>query len=321
MSGNRQASDLTARIQARTLYANVIATRKLIEQGCNTTATTQSGSAADNAQSLLPTLALGARLTTAAERDAILAPVCAPVGCLLSGDTLTILQFTTIGATTWECPCSVTSIEYLVVGGGGGGGSGYDTAGAGGGGAGLVLAGTITVIPNTIYAVEVGDGGAGGTMVYPPGGPGQEANGSDGEISRFDTIYASEGSGGFGSRLPSGLNNGGGGSQAVDPTGGSGGRGGGSTRGGGGGGGNGSAGGNGSGATPGSGGIGVSMSISGSAVTYGAGGNGARGNTITTGADATANSGNGGGGGGYTSGGGRVGGAGGSGIVIIKYYQ
>ena len=68
-----------------------------------------------------------------------------------------------MGLLDGEAPARISSVEYLVVAGGGGSGGGFDTGGGGGGGAGMVLSGSVSVTPGTIYAVTVGDGGIGGT--------------------------------------------------------------------------------------------------------------------------------------------------------------
>jgi len=230
--------------------------------------------------------------------------------------TATIDTFTVEGALSWTAPTDVYNVQYLVVAGGGGGGGGYDTGGGGGGAGGMVLTGTLSVLPGQIYPVEVGSGGNASTNNYPtvnetPGGPGSN--------SMFSSVTALGGEGGKGSRTQTG-GSGLGGAAAINPTTAAvGGNGGGSTGGGGGGGGSTGAGGNKSGGVAGAGGTGTSNSISGSSITYGVGGNGANGNTAITGANGIANRGNGGGGGAFSSGGARNGGAGGSGIVILKY--
>ncbi len=231
-----------------------------------------------------------------------------------------IETFSTTGATTWTAPSSVTSIEYLVVGGGGGGGGAFDTGSGGGGGAGLVLSGTIPVTPSATYNIYVGLGGAGGTAdrTVPT-----EIPGSNGENSYFDSIVATGGSGGYASRTaPDGVGVGGTIANSGTLTAGGGGNGGGSagsTASAGGGGGNGSVGGTTTTNTPGLGGSGITSTISGSSITYGAGGNGGQDNVNANGSNGTANSGNGGVGASSVSFDNSTGGNGGSGIVIIKY--
>ncbi len=234
--------------------------------------------------------------------------------------TTQIQTFSTTGATTWTAPSTTTSIEYLIVGGGGGGGGAFDTGSGGGGGAGLVLSGTISVIPNQTYNIYVGTGGVGGTAdrTVPIENPG-----SNGENSYFDSIIATGGIGGYASRsAPGGVGVGGAIANSGTLTGGGGGNGGGSagsSASAGGGGGNGSAGGSTTTNTPGVGGSGIVSTISGASVTYGAGGNGGQDNVNANGANGTANSGNGGVGASSTSFDSSNGGAGGSGIIIIKY--
>lgn len=71
-----------------------------------------------------------------------------------------VVEFKTVGTTTWKVPAGVTSVDYLVVGGGGGGANGYDNAG--GGGAGMVLSGSMSVVSGNTLNITVGDGGIGG---------------------------------------------------------------------------------------------------------------------------------------------------------------
>jgi hypothetical protein len=228
--------------------------------------------------------------------------------------------FSTVGSFTWEAPCNVSQVSYLVVGGGGGGGGGYDVGPGGGGGAGLVLSGTTSVSTLDTYTIIVGSGGSGGSANR--NASPIQYDGNDGGSSPFSTILASGGKGGkHGRSANPGSSVGNGGTQAnstTPPGGGSGGPGGG---GGGGGGGNSSGGGGARGGTGGSGGSGVSNSISGSSVTYGVGGNGGTINLRQTGSNGTNGRGNGGGGASPASFDSRNGGNGGSGIVIITYYE
>jgi hypothetical protein len=225
----------------------------------------------------------------------------------------TILVFSTVGTTSWKAPLLTNTLTYLVVGGGGGGGNGYDTGGGGGGGAGMVLTGTLAVVPDTIYTVTIGSGGAGGAATR------TDLPGSPGDPSVFGSVTALGGGFGNGSRAqPGGAGTGG---AAQTTTAAVGGAGGGSLGSGGGGGGASGAGGNGNAGAGGAAGAGLASSLSGSSITYGVGGAGAKGNTIATGADGTANTGNGGGGGGYSSNGASAGGTGGSGIVVITFFQ
>ena len=232
----------------------------------------------------------------------------------------TIVVFSTVGTTTWRAPVLTNTLTYLVVGGGGGGGNGYTAGGGGGGGAGMVLTGTLDVIPGTYYTVTIGAGGAGAPATPPL----TNQNGSSGSSSVFSSITALGGAPGYGSRtLPGGAGVGGatqvgattapqggnGGDTAASAAGGSGGGGGGAS----------GAGGNGTAGAGGAAGAGLASTLSGSSVTYGVGGAGARGNTNVTAADGSTNTGNGGGGGGQITGT-AAGGTGGSGIVIITFY-
>jgi uncharacterized repeat protein (TIGR02543 family) len=226
----------------------------------------------------------------------------------------TVIEFSGVGESTWIAPPGVTQVEYLVVGGGGGGGTGYDRAGGGGGAAGMVLTGTLEVIPNESYQIEVGAGGAGGANER------ASNSGANGEDSKFHTIVAIGGIGGQGARTTSPTARYTGGSAQVNdvtpaqP----GGFGGGAGSGGGGGGATGS-GGNGSGTTGGTGGAGLVSSITGSSVTYGIGGAGGGYDTNTSGANGIDNRGNGGGAGGSISSSSAGGGTGGLGFVVLRY--
>lgn len=227
--------------------------------------------------------------------------------------------------------------NIMVVAGGGGGGSGSSSYGngGGGGGAGGYYSGIIGILNQTAsYNITVGNGGAGGTL-------GPHVTGYNGQnSSAFNIIMNGGGGGGPGSDS---------GSSTHDINGASGGSSGGSgepnfekgvspqlivgqgniggvnlggTGQGSGGGGAGGAG------TDSAAGVGISNSISGSAVYYagggggggnamagGNGGGGTGGNNTTSATSGTANTG-GGGGGSYNQG---TVGAGGSGIVIISY--
>jgi hypothetical protein len=230
-----------------------------------------------------------------------------------------IRTFSTVGTTSWTAPEGITSVDYLIVGGGGGSGGGFDTGGGGGGGGGMVLTGTMSVTPGTVYTITVGDGGAGGVSERSPV---SETNGSDGENSVFDSLTALGGGGGYASRQ--GGSSSAGGIRVVSSSASVGGSGGGSSGdgNGAGGGGGGSSGDGNSGVsnTGGDGGAGVTSSISLTATNYGVGGRGANGN-VTGGNSAiagTANTGNGARGGGTSSFAQTNGAKGGSGIIIIR---
>ena len=215
-----------------------------------------------------------------------------------------VVEFKSVGSTTWTVPDGVTSIEYLVVGGGGGGGNGYDNGGGGGGGGGMVLTGTLSVTPGSILNITVGDGGLGGANLR------SDLNGTNGNSSTFSSIIALGGQGGRGSRTfttagQAGVKQVG---SSISATGGQGG--------------NVSIGGGGGGATANGtdriGGLGFTSSISGFDVIYGNGGNGAQGFTSSTGNSGSNNTGQGGGAGSAVASSSGAGGKGGSGVVILK---
>jgi hypothetical protein len=219
-----------------------------------------------------------------------------------------LVEFKTVGTTTWKVPSGVTSVDYLVVGGGGGGANGYDNAGGGGGGAGMVLSGSLSVISGSTLNITVGDGGVGGANTR------FNNAGSSGNNSSFHTITALGGGGGFGSRTTATA----GATQISSnsaPVGGGGSQGGNGGKGGGGSTGNGSAN---SGTTGGAGGSGFASDISGSSLVYGIGGAGANSGTQNGGTNGANNTGNGGVAGGAASSSSVGGGKGGSGVVILK---
>ena len=226
--------------------------------------------------------------------------------------------------------------DYLVIAGGGGGGGGYH---GGGGGAGGYLTGTLASLSSATYSVIVGGGGSAGSA----GGTDTGTQGGDGTNSVFASITATGGGGGGSFAVPNGRNGGSGGGAGMSNTAGNAGSGtsgqgnNGGSRGsysspysGAGGGGAGAVGTNGGATSTAHGGVGLSSSITGSAV-FRAGGGGGGNRTGDT------NGGNGGGGGGgytntpsagtaNTGGGGGAGGndtnngaSGGSGVVIIRY--
>lgn len=230
---------------------------------------------------------------------------------------------------------ATATINTLVVGGGGGAGgtgnTGAGTRGAGGGGgAGAVTALSGVSVAIAAFPVVVGTGGAGGTTTG--------NQGTNGVSTIFNGTTAAGGGGGGGATTEVGLSGAsGGGSGTSVSRNGNGLAGGAATAGfaggsstgnaspagqaqaGGGGGGAGAIGGTGTSpfaSTGGSGGVGVSSSISGSAVFYGGGG-GASATNNNGNTDGTAGSGAIGGGGSATKTGGGVAGA--DGTVIISY--
>lgn len=92
------ASDLLQQLQTRSRYANYIVQQQNVDLGRAIRVQTESGSAATSAASTYTALQTGARFTTAAERDAILAannPPTVVIGPLLrSKDTTTAGGFT-----------------------------------------------------------------------------------------------------------------------------------------------------------------------------------------------------------------------------------
>jgi hypothetical protein len=231
--------------------------------------------------------------------------------------TTVVVDFKTVGSTTWKAPVRVSSVEYLVVAGGGGSGGGFDTGGGGGGGGGMVRTGSMSVTPGTVYNVSVGDGGIGGNSDTATD---TETSGEAGDNSIFSNITAIGGGKGFASRrYNSGPAQKGGSKVSGTTTASVGGSGGGSASGGGGGGGNNSNGSDGVNNIGGAGGSGVTNSISGTSVTYGAGGSGAKGGQNNVSVVGAANTGNGAIAGGANTNSERDGAKGGSGIVILKY--
>ena len=262
-------------------------------------------------------------------------------GTLISNNTYMIHSFTTVGTTTFTVHSSL-AIEYLVVAGGGGGGAGR----GGGGGGGGVKTGKTTLLPGT-YNITVGAGGASAST---------DNRGGNGGSSSIGTLIVTTGGGGGGGwSTPAGNNGGSGGGSSASSISSSGtgisGEGfAGSIRldlyTGGGGGGAGGVGGAGGGTSTSRGGIGITSTITGTAVNYAGGGGGgatsvgilgiAFGGTYQT-ANGTYGGGNGtfstnqsqpytnalpntgGGGGGNDEGYGQPSGAGGSGIVVIRY--
>jgi len=85
---------------------------------------------------------------------------------------MTVVEFDTVGASSWLCPTGVTKIDVEVVGGAGGGGTGAQYVGGGGGAATANTQAKVTVVPGTTYITTVGDGGAGAVSGSVNGSPG-----------------------------------------------------------------------------------------------------------------------------------------------------
>jgi hypothetical protein len=263
----------------------------------------------------------------------------------VSGRLYAVHMYTNVGSGYFAPSRPIKNVEYLVIGGGGGGGGGGMANGGGGGGGGAggyrssvtnELSGSnsnaeerITLATTDPVAVTIGAGGAGATADL--------MGGTQGSPSSFRSIVAKGGGGGN-----DGLTGGSGGGQGYNSVGwvgfgrgvGTAGQGrdggylfdhGGSDYGGGGGGGASGMGGagfaQGDARNAGQGGLGLTNSITGTAVLRGGGGCGGRsgqagagggGSTKANGTDGTG----GGGGGGMWDGGG---GKGGAGIVIVRY--
>ena len=105
-----------------------------------------------------------------------------------TGTKYVVEKFTNTGSTSWTVPQSVTSIEYLVVGGGGGGGS---WVGAGGGGGGFRSGSLTGLTPGSSLGVVVGAGGNGSARVS-----NSTSCSVNGNSSTLSTVTASGGGGG-----------------------------------------------------------------------------------------------------------------------------
>jgi len=212
----------------------------------------------------------------------------------------TISQYEAYQSTGWAVIYAYTSypVSYLIVAGGGGGGGAQSTVNnSGSGGAGGLLQGTTTLSAGTTYSFVVGGGGAGGAG-------GSPTNGTQGTNSTGLSLTAI--GGGYGSGNSNGGNGGsggGGGGVGSATSGGTATSGQGNAGSGGPGTFNPGAGGGAGGAASGStAGVGLSVSITGSAVTYAAGNTAVSANTGNGGASASGN---------------NAGGTGSSGVVII----
>jgi len=258
----------------------------------------------------------------------------------------TVVQFTTVGSSSWSVPQGVSSGDVLVVGGGGGGGG---RSGGGGGGGGVVY--NLNYTMSGSIPVTVGGGGT-----FSQTSPTNQSVGNNGSASVFGNITALGGGGGgsYTAQAPSGGGSGGGGSggssyqsgAAAAQTNSGGGTGYGNAGGNGhptegpyhsgGGGGAGGMGSNGASNGGGNGGPGFFSDITGTGVYYAGGGGGgsepggilALGGVGGGGAGSNTSAGNGGNAAPNTGGGGggtrsfeitATGGIGGSGIVIVRY--
>jgi hypothetical protein len=240
----------------------------------------------------------------------------------VESNTYRVHVFTNIGNSTFTVSRPGT-VEYLIVAGGGGGGVCY----GGGGGGGGVLAGSISLLPQS-YTITVGGGGTNQVNVGGDGGQGANS-------SAFGLTAVGGGFGGGNCANAGGNGGSGGGGSGNGSTGGARGLGT-SPQGNNGAVGQGVAGGGGGGAgsegTRTIGGVGISSYISGSLQFYSGGGTGGqpsltsgglggggRGGTALASGVANGTPNTGGGGGGSIISGSGVSGIGGSGIVIIRY--
>jgi len=112
------------------------------------------------------------------------AAACAPTET--TDGLYTVLTFSTTGTCTWTVPTGITSLDSLVVAGGGGGASGSitntnDGAGGGGGGGGQVVETTSRTVSETqVITVVVGAGGNGAASVTTSNPPTSYAYGNYG---------------------------------------------------------------------------------------------------------------------------------------------
>jgi hypothetical protein len=79
---------------------------------------------------------------------------------ILFGTGAVVKTYSTAGSFTWTCPPGVTSIQVQCWGAGGGGGASASFWCDGGGGGAYSKSTAITVVPGTIYTIQVGSGGA-----------------------------------------------------------------------------------------------------------------------------------------------------------------
>lgn len=117
----------------------------------------------------------------------------------------TVVEFTTPGADTWECPVGVTTVRSAAFGAAGGSGAGGAFGGLGQGGHGGAFAEDyVDVEPGVVYNLFVGGGGTGGVAPLGAGTAGQDSWFID-----SSTVMAKGGGGGAG-----GFGNSGAGGQA-----------------------------------------------------------------------------------------------------------
>ena len=254
----------------------------------------------------------------------------------------TVRSITATGSTNFVTDAALT-VDYLIVGGGGAGGMG--DGGGGGGGAGGYISATSQSLAAGTFAAVVGTGGTGiASNIDGAGGHGTDSSfnsqiaggGAGGPANDNAGVAGNTANGGSGSGNSGGPGTGSGGAAGTQGTANAGGSG--TDNNGGGGGGAGAVGGNAVGTSaPGNGGVGLSNSITGSAVYYagggggstettssgssggnGGGGNGGIESSTTNATDGTDGKG-GGGGGGERNPSSNGSGDGGNGVVIVRY--
>jgi hypothetical protein len=149
--------------------------------------------AGPNDPQLLPKTTAKAQLTEA-RLAALVASQGEPVTAYTP--TATVVTQSTAGKYSWTCPAGVTSAKIEAWGAGGGAGGGNSTHGGGGGGGGAYSQEpSYPVVPGTVYAYVVGDGGDGSIN--------NQGFGDDGNPSYFDVngitggpgVYAGAGGG------------------------------------------------------------------------------------------------------------------------------
>lgn len=121
---------------------------------------------------------------TALPAQPVRAAACSPSSSSIEvgGVAYTVLEFSATGSCDWVVPTGVTTIDVLIVGGGGGASTG------GGGGGGVVALSSQSVTPGATVSVVVGAGGVGNRS--------RTASGDLGGSSSFDGTTAYGGGGG-----------------------------------------------------------------------------------------------------------------------------
>jgi len=125
-----------------------------------------------------------------------------------NGDSFSSIQLFT-STSTWTCPSGISKVYVkLCGGGGGGGGRGEGNASSGGGGGGgAYVEGYLSVTPNTVYTITVGNGGSLGAL---------NTGGGIGGVSSFSTLLSASGGNGGGGGYYSGGGGGAGGNGVAN---------------------------------------------------------------------------------------------------------